>query len=257
MIVTHSVPAVQPGGQLVAGIARSDADVRAAQRLRWRVFSEEQGARLDDAGGRIDRDRFDPHCEHLIVRDTGSGEVVGTYRILPPSGARAAGGCYTGQEFDLRRIAHLSDSLVEVGRSCIHPDYRGGAVIALLWSALGQWMLARRHEYLIGCASVPLHDGGLTATAVWMQAARCALAPLEYRVFPRCALPLRELPAGFSPRVPPLVKGYLRMGAWVCGEPAWDPDFNVADLPVLLPLARVEARYARHFFTDPGASRPA
>lgn len=253
MIVTHSVPAVPTAPRLVAGLARCDADVRAAQRLRWRVFAGEQGARLGAAPGELDSDRFDAHCEHLVVRDTGSGEVVGTYRILAPSGARAAGGYYTEQEFDLRRLAPLRDGLVEVGRSCVHPDYRGGAVIALLWSALGLWMRERRHAYLVGCASVPLHDGGLTASAVWKQAARSALAPLAYRVVPRRPLPLREVPAGFSPQVPPLVKGYLRMGAWICGEPAWDPDFNVADLPVLLPLARVESRYARHFF----AGRPA
>ena len=248
MIVTHSAQGARTGRNLVAGLARCEADVREAQRLRWRVFAGEQGARLASSPDELDRDRFDPFCEHLIVRDLDAGEVVGTYRILAPSGARAAGGCYTEQEFDLHRIEHLRAGLVEVGRSCIHPGYRGGAVISLLWSALARWMLQQRHEFLLGCASVPMHDGGLTATAVWRHAARDALAPREYRVFPRVPVPMREPPAGFVPQVPPLVKGYLRMGAWVCGEPSWDPDFNVADLPVLLPLARVEARYARHFF---------
>jgi putative hemolysin len=248
MIVTHSGGGVRAGRNLVAGLARSESDVREAQRLRWRVFAGEQGARLGPCAEELDVDRFDRYCEHLIVRDLDCGEVVGTYRILPPSGARAAGGYYSEQEFDLRRIDHLRPGLVEVGRSCIHPDYRGGAVISLLWSGLADWMLKQRHEHLMGCASVPMNDGGLAATAVWLQAARSSLAPLEYRVFPHCPMPLRDLPAGFAPAIPPLVKGYLRLGAWVCGEPAWDPDFNVADLPVLLPLARVEARYARHFF---------
>lgn len=226
--------------------ARSRDEVREAQRLRHAVFVDEMGARLQSLEPGVDADRFDPFCEHLLVRDTASGDVVGTYRVLPPEGAAAAGGCYSAQEFDLARLAHLAPRMAEVGRSCIHPNYRNGAVISLLWSGLADYMRARRLDYLFGCASIGMADGGHLARAVYETVVATHLAPLEYRVVPRCRLPLEELAPRIRVEIPPLIRGYLRVGAYVCGEPAWDPDFNTADLFVLLPVARANARYLRH-----------
>jgi putative hemolysin len=232
-------------------LARNESERREAQALRWRVFAQELGARLPSRTPGIDHDIFDPYCEHLIVRDEESGEVIGTYRMLAPEGARRIGCLYSESEFDLTRLQLLRDRMLEIGRSCIHPAHRSGAVILLLWSGLARFMEERNCTYLAGCASMSMADGGHAAADVARVLSASHLAPAEYQVFPRCPLPLEGLgsaPAA-SARVelPPLLKGYLRCGAWVCGDPAWDPDFNTADFFVFLSLAHVEARYARHY----------
>jgi putative hemolysin len=234
--------------RLRVSLARTPQVRRAAQSLRWKVFAEELGARLPSRVPGIDEDVFDAHCEHLVVREEDCGEVVGTYRLLPPDAARRVGSYYSETEFDLTRLRHLRGCMVEAGRSCIHPDFRNGAVIALLWAGLSRYMLAHRYAYLVGCASMDVADGGHGAAAAYERMRREHLAPVEYRVFPRCPLPLDELDTSLAVRIPPLLGGYLRVGAWICGTPAWDPDFNTADFFVLLALANVAPRYARHFF---------
>jgi putative hemolysin len=232
------------------GLARGAGEIRAAQQLRWRVFAEELGARLPSPMPGVDHDLFDPYCEHLLVRDDADDEVVGTYRVLSPGAARRIGGYYSETEFDLTRLEHLRGGLVEIGRSCIHPAHRSGAVIALLWAGLARYMLANGHGYLAGCASMSMADGGHAAASVFEKLRARHFAPLEYRVFPRHCLPLDELDGQRAADAPPLIRGYLAAGAWICGEPAWDPDFNTADFFLFLPLARLSARYARHFFGE-------
>lgn len=231
------------------GLARTTEEVREAQRLRYKVFTEEFSARLPLRLAGHDIDHFDAHCEHLIVREQSAGRIVGTYRILPPDAARHVGGCYAETEFYLNRLSHLRDRLVEVGRSCIHRDYRSGAVIAMLWSGLADYMARNGHEYLMGCASISMADGGHNAANLFATLSPEQFAPTEYRVFPLHRLPHERLANGAPALVPPLLKGYLRAGAWVCGEPGWDPDFNSADLLLLLPMSRLAPRYARHFGT--------
>lgn len=254
-MLTEGVECGEGGrARLSVGLAMTPSDVEDAQRLRYAVFAEEMGARLPCRRPGLDEDRFDPFCDHLLVRDLATGEVVGTYRILRPERAAAAGGYYSEQEFDLSRLAHLRPGLVELGRSCIHPDYRTGPAIALLWAALARYMVRGGHRFLIGCASIGMADGGRAAANLYRRLETTHLAPPEYRTFARCPLPVAELADGASAEPPPLVKGYLRMGAYVCGEPAWDPDFNTADLPILLPVARVSGRHARHYLGDSAAA---
>jgi len=229
------------------GLARSESEIREAQKLRYRVFAEEMGARLNVKEAGVDADLYDPYCEHLIVRDEAKGKIVGTYRILSPEAARRVGGYYSETEFDLTRLHHLRPRMVEVGRSCIDPEYRSGSVIALLWTKLAEYMLVNNYEYLIGCASISMADGGHNASNIFVQLIDGNIAPVEYRVFPRSPLPYEHLVTGQKSEVPPLVKGYLRAGAYVCGEPSWDPDFNTADLLVLLPMSRISPRYVKHF----------
>jgi putative hemolysin len=244
-------------------IADDAAQISAAQRLRHQVFAEEMGATLHSTTPGLDVDEFDEYCEHLIVRDDGNGEVVGTYRMLPPGRAAAAGRRYADGEFDLAALAPLRERLVETGRSCVHPDHRTGAVINLMWAGIARYLHLGGYTWLGGCASVPLADGGATAAGVWNMVRAKHMSPPAMRVRPRRpwlaepgAVPLAAAQAaaaaGARVAVPPLLRGYLRLGAWICGEPAYDPDFGVADLFVLLSMDRIDPRYRRHFL---GATR--
>jgi putative hemolysin len=231
--------------------ARDLADIRAAQRLRYEVFALELGARLSpapDVPAGHDVDRFDAHCEHLLVRTLGpERKVVGTYRVLTPEAARRAGGLYTETEFDITSVRPLLDRAVELGRSCVHPLWRSGGVVMALWAALGEFMLQHDLDTMIGCASVGLQDGGHTAASLWAHLRESHLAPPAWRAIPHHALPVDALRQDLKPEVPPLLKGYLRCGARVLGSPAWDEDFGVADLPLLMRFADLPARYRRHF----------
>lgn len=226
--------------------AVTPSEIREAQKLRYRVFAEEYGARLVTPEAGVDRDLYDRYCEHLIVRDEGRGRIVGTHRVLPPERAKEIGSYCSENEFFLTRLDRLRPQIVEVGRSCIDADYRNGAVIAMLWATLAEYMAANGYGYLMGCASISMADGGHNAANLFARLNE-RMAPAEYQVSPRCSLPWERLATGARVEVPPLIKGYLRAGAWVCGEPAWNPDFNAADLLLLLPMANITERYHRHF----------
>jgi len=245
-IQKEAAVARRPRQTLEVNLARTADDILEAQKLRYRVFADELGANLPTRIPGVDQDIYDPYCEHLIVRDTHSGEIVGTYRILSPANARKIG-YYSENEFDITRLRHLRPRMVEIGRSCVHPDYRSGATITLLWSGLAKYMLDNGYDYLIGCASISMADGGHVAASLYHQLS-AHMGPHEYRVFPRCPLPMAALQQDVVADTLPLIKGYLRTGAWICGEPAWDPDFNTADLPILLPMAKISSRYAKHYF---------
>ena len=206
--------------------ARHQDEVRQAQRLRYRVFAEEMGAQLSGPLPGHDIDLFDDYCEHLLVRDSASDAVIGTYRVLTP--AQAA----------------------RVGR-CVHPEHRHGGVILALWGALTQFMVRNQLDVMIGCASVPMQHqglpGGHAAASIWRQLRATHLAPLDCHVLPRLPLPVHQLDQDLSVEPPALIKGYLRLGAKVLGPPAWDPDFNTADLPMMMRTQDLPMRYRRHF----------
>lgn len=236
--------------KLNLSLATTAKEVKEVQRLRYKVFIESMGlSALSNPDG-LDKDEFDEYCDHLIVRDSKTLKVVGTYRILGPNAARQLGRYYSETEFDLSRLQHIRNSVAEAGRACIHPDYRSGAVIMLLWAGLAAYMRRERCSHLIGCASISLTDGGQNAAAIYRGLSAADFSPLEYRVTPHTPFPLDEIDSSsIEARIPPLLKGYLRAGAWVCGDPAWDPDFHSADLFVMLPLANLDDRYARHYGT--------
>lgn len=233
--------------RLTLSFAQNAAEVREAQRLRYQVFHEEMGAQLNTLEPGIDKDIFDAFCDHLLVRDQSTLEVVGTYRVMNPAQARKIGSYYAETEFDLTRLLHLFDRTVEVGRSCVHADYRRGTTIALLWSGVLNYMQQHGYDYVIGCASLSMADGGHTAASIYRRLSMEHMSPIEWRTFPRNALPLDALNGTMNAPVPSLIKGYMRLGSYVCGEPAWDPDFNTADLLVILPMSLIDKRYARHF----------
>jgi putative hemolysin len=233
--------------RLLVSVAESREDVTAAQALRYRVFVEEMGAKIGAWRSAVERDRFDPFCEHLIVRDQPTGQVIGTYRLLTPERAQRLGTYIAEREFDISQFAPVRETLAELGRACVHPRFRRGAAIMLLWSGIAQFIRARGYRHLFGCASIAMNDGGANARQVYEAVARDHLAPEGFRAIPLSPVRCAGTDDAAKPEIPALLKGYLRLGAWICGPPAWDPEFNTADLLVILPLERVEARYARHF----------
>lgn len=227
--------------------ARSLEELREAQRLRYNVFTQEYQATISTRIAGVDEDLFDAYCDHLVVRDQQSQEVVGTYRILDPHQAKRLKGYYSETEFFITRLNDLRGSMVELGRSCVHPDHRNGSVIMLLWSGIARYMQHFGYSNLIGCASVSMRDGGRTAASLWDMLEKKALAPNELMGFAKHPLPLERLEREPNVVEPPLIKGYVRIGAKVCSPPSWDPDFNTADFLMLLNLNTMNPKYARHF----------
>ena len=248
-------PALPAVAKISVSWARHQDEVREAQRLRYQVFALEMGARLPKNLPGHDIDLFDDYCEHLLVRDAASQEVIGTYRVLTPTQARRVGGTYSDTEFDLVRLRSLRSRMVELGRSCVHADHRHGGVILALWGALAEFMGRNQLDTMIGCASIPMQQGGVlgghAAASIWRQLKATHLAAIEYRVTPRLALPVEQLDDSLVVEPPALIKGYLRLGARVLGAPAWDPDFNSADLPMMMRIADLPARYLKHFSANP------
>jgi len=245
----------QPAAGMRQGIqvawARHQDEVRQAQRLRYAVFAGEMGARLATTVPGHDIDLFDDFCEHLLVRDEDTQEVIGTYRVLTPVQAKRVGSTYSDTEFDLTRLRTLRPRMVELGRSCVHAEHRHGGVIMALWGALAEFMVRNQLDTMIGCASIPMLHGGVVsgdaAASIWRQVSATHMAPIEWHVRPRLPLPVECLDGDLDIEPPALIRGYLRLGAKVLGPPAWDPDFNTADLPMLMRIADLPARYRKHF----------
>ena len=231
--------------------AKHQDEVREAQRLRYDVFVKEMGARLPQSLPGHDIDLFDDYCEHLLVRDGASGAVIGTYRVLTPAQAKRVGGTYTDTEFDLTRLRFMRERMVELGRSCVHAEHRHGGVILALWGALFEFMARNQLDTMIGCASIPmLHNGivsGDAAASIWKQLSKTNLASIEFHALPRLPLPIAELDSDLPVEPPALIRGYLRLGAKILGAPAWDPDFNTADLPMLMQVKDLPNRYRKLF----------
>ena len=254
-LAPQPVDARAAGGGIEVAWARHLDEVREAQKLRYDVFATEMGARLPKTVPGHDVDLFDDYCEHLLVRDASTCQVVGTYRVLTPAQAKRVGGFYSDTEFDLTRLRFLRNNMVELGRSCVHPEHRHGGVIMALWGALAEFMVRNQLDTMIGCASIPMqHEGphgmvggGHAAASIWRQVREKHMASIEYHVRPRLPLPVDELDDSLKVEPPALIKGYLRLGAKVLGAPAWDPDFNAADLPMLMRLADMPPRYRKHF----------
>jgi len=231
--------------RFITTLAEDAETVLAAQRLRYRVFhaaNAEGDAASGHELGRVDRDRFDEHCRHLVVRDTWSGSVVGTYRILTAEAARRAGGFYSETEFDCSRLRRLDVRLVEVGRACVDPDYRGGSVIALLLAGLTRFVVAERYDYVIGCASIDIAAGRTQAATLCRRLVAEHPAPEDWRVVPHTPFVAGDDPP-CDAEPPPLIKAYLRFGASVCGPPAWDDEFQTADLLMCLPMVAMAPRF--------------
>ena len=245
-VLAETAAALRPP-RFSVGFAHTEAEVLETQQLRYLIFAGELGAQIDGGAEAADRDRFDPHCQHLLVRESASGQVIACTRILTDSGARAAGRFYSEGEFDLEMLRSLPGRVMEIGRTCVHPDYRSGAIIALLWSGIASFINDQGFDYLFGCASIGLEDGGANAHAILERVSQSYMAAPYHRVTPYARLPQADAKRPTQLRIPPLLKAYLNLGAKACGPAYWDQDFNCADLFMLLNVSDLNPRYARHF----------
>ena len=231
--------------RLKVRIAESEHEIRDCLALRYEIFANEMGANL--ASTEIDRDRFDAACTHLMVYELESGEVVATTRLLSSDEAPSVGGFYSQTEFDLDRVLARPGRFVEVGRTCIHPAYRTGAALALLWHGIAREVAEKKVDYLMGCASIDLASGDRYLASVMRQLRKRHFSGEDCRVQPRIPVRLDECETDNNVILPTLLKAYLKQGAVICGEPYWDAEFGVADVFVLLDCERIASRYQRHF----------
>jgi len=247
-------------GNLGARFAATPAEVDAALALRYRVFFEEMGARPDVAAqqSRRDRDAFDAVAVHLLVVDheigPGPEGVVGTYRMIPQSGADVIGGFYSAEEYDIGRITSFPGQILELGRSCVDTKYRGRAVMQLLWRGIAAYVFHFQIDLLFGCASLAGTDPDALATELtYLYGHHLAPPALRLRARPERYVDMRRLdPADIDPRranqmLPPLIKGYLRVGAFVGDGAVVDPQFNTTDVAVIVKTDMITDKYFRHY----------
>lgn len=258
-------------GDLEVRLATTPFEVRRAQALRYRIFYEEMSAVADfrTRHTRRDADRFDRFCDHLLVIDHAHGnsvsrqqsEIVGTYRLLRQDGAEAAGGFYSAGEFELAPLLGGSKDLniLELGRSCVLPQYRNKRTLELLWHGIWAYVLRHRAEVMIGCASLEGTDPEKLALPLSFLHHHCR-APEEWRIFPHRGrrvemdrLPVETIDARAALRsLPPLIKGYLRLGAFVGDGAVIDRQFGTIDVAIVLPVAGIATRYVDYYGADAG-----
>jgi len=230
-------------------LATSDADLRAAQRLRFDVFNKELNEGLASAWEtECDEDRFDSVCVHLLVEENASGAVVGTYRMLPgPIAASSGLGYYSAQEFDFTPFEPFRAQVLELGRACVHLDHRNQTVVGILWRGISIYARARGARYFLGCSSLTSQDP-VEGAAMYRQLEAKYLAPAAFRTRPTPAYTF-PLPStdGVTAKIPRLMAAYLMIGCRICGEPAIDREFKTIDFLTLMDLENIPAAVARKY----------
>ncbi|MGB3772720.1 MAG: GNAT family N-acyltransferase [Rhodococcus sp. (in: high G+C Gram-positive bacteria)] len=225
--------------------------VVAAQQLRAAVFGAEDGFESAIFENGLDADSLDTHCDHLLVVDNRTGDRVGCYRMLTPENAERAGGYYTATEFDIGELHALENRTVEMGRACVMEGHRSGSVLALMWSGILRYIDLGGYDRVMGCVSVPMDLGDGEPRGAHVRGVHDLVTERhlsELRAYPRTpvevdGVALADLPAPARTSVPPLLRGYLRMGASICGAPALDVAFGVADFVTVLRMQDANVRY--------------
>lgn len=268
MLVFHELhkkisepPVLAEKDQFLIKLAESEDEIEKAFRLRYKVFNLEQGKGLESANGNgIDRDEFDEYCMHLIVVEKKSGDVVGTYRIHFGEVARSAIGFYSAREYEIKGLEKIASESIEVGRSCVSPEYRTGSVVALLWRGINELLFRSRMGYLFGCVSLEStspaegwalyeyfkENNGISDLLSSRPTEKFFLARPDDAEIKKVAMDKKHILGA----IPPLFKGYLRLGAKICGEPAFDDEFGTIDFFIILNLKEVPERYYKHFNSD-------
>lgn len=228
--------------------AKNKQQIIECQKLRYEVFAEEMGAELDSAVTGLDQDKFDLQCRHLLVRDNRINKVIATTRIIDNENAFSAGSYYSETEFDISEVTSLNKRFMEIGRTCVHADYRSGSAINHLWQGVARTMIASQVDYLFGCVSIPITDDGQYVNSLMQHLHHSNYMSNEYLVQPKVKLDKIILPESVKVVLPSLLKRYLNLGAKVCGAPCLDSKFNVADIFILVDAKKINKRYQRHFF---------
>ena len=245
--------------KLEVRLAENQYEIEQTLALRYNVFNLEMGEGLPESRqSQKDRDEYDYYYDHLIVKDETNDKIVGTYRILKRSAARQNIGFYSENEFDLKKIYDFKEEVAEVGRSCVHQDYRDGSVISLLWSGFGEYMLQNNIRYLMGCGSSHSTDPIAASQTYAYLRENDALTSDELGVTPYPS----HILEGFDPNyviddlksitktIPPIIKGYVRLGAKICGYPALDLVFGTTDVFVLFDRKEIDTRYGKHYIKE-------
>ncbi len=245
-------------GQFRIKFAETVHEVEEAQRLRYEIFNVEQGKGLDSARGEgRDSDEFDEHCLHLIVIEKALGAVIGTYRLHLGTIACSAKGFYSSREYDIRGIDAIAEKSLELGRSCVSPAFRTGSVMALLWSGVAELMRRAKLRYMLGCVSLEetdpavgwalyehfVSDGRLCSFLSATPRQGYLLPPVDEMQIANILCSARTL----REKIPPLFKGYLRIGCKICGPPALDSEFGTIDFLIIVDAHKLPERYVRHF----------
>lgn len=242
--------------EMTIEIVNDDATIRQAQQLRFDVFSLEFNAGFGEK--LIDTDEFDAYCKHLVVIDCVTGAVVATCRILTQDKLAAIGRFYSETEFILSDAIRQESKIMEIGRTCIHPDYRHGSVLSMLWMGITKYLLQNDFRYLIGCGSISIRDGGQQAWKVSQYLKRTYPAADQFSVTPKRQMPHLTSQATTTvtnDEIPSLLRAYMRLGAKVCGDPCWDPAFKTADVFIMLDAKEMPSRYKRRFLKEPPRAR--
>jgi len=247
-------------GDIELRLAENEDEIRAAQALRYRIFYEEMSAEPTAEMSRLRRDfdSFDDYCDHLLVIDralpAGPRRVVGTYRLLRRAMAEKRGQFYSVDEYDIRQILAFPGEILELGRSCIEPAYRQRSIMQLMWRGIADYVMYHEIGLMFGCASLAGVDPAAHALAL-SYLHHHHLAPANLR--PR-ALPSRYVAMNMMPRdrvdaraalgqLPPLIKGYLRLGGFVGDGAVIDNQFHTTDVSVVVVTDRVTGKYYRHY----------
>ncbi len=241
-------------------LAESAEEIAAAQRLRFNVFFDELGARPSSAMARDgrDEDAFDAYCDHLLVidleRSSGPPFVAGTYRLLRRSVAEANDGFYSSDEYDLEALLEQPGELVELGRSCVHSEYRSGAVMQLLWRGIAEYLKAFDIRLMFGCGSLRgTEPAALMPALSYLHHFHLAPSDLRARAVAdrfvdMAGIPLTRLDQKSArAMLPPLIKGYMRLGGFVGQGAVIDHDFNTTDVCIIVPTDQITEKYHRHY----------
>ncbi len=247
-------------GHLGVRIAATEAERDAAQALRYRIFYGELGATPDDRACRLQRDvdMFDDVADHLLVIDhavsSGAKGIIGTYRLVQNEAAARLGRFYTSDEYDISTITGFPGRLLELGRSCIDRGYRGRAAMQLLWRGIAAYVFLHRIDVMFGCASLPgTEPDRLDAELTYLYHNHLAPPALRLRAVPGRYVEMRRIdPASFDHRrvqqsLPPLIKGYLRLGGFIGDGAVVDRQFNTTDVAVVVKTDLITDKYYRHY----------
>lgn len=232
-------------------LAATREDIRVAQRLRFEVFNVELGEGLDSAYLHgLDADRFDDVCDHLLVEESSTGELAGTYRLQTGCRAMAGGGFYSAQEFDFEPLTGSSPGrvaeIVELGRACVRRQHRNLVVLGLLWKGIAAYARERGGRYLIGCSSLTSQDPA-EGLALYENLKERFLAPEPWRTLPMPGYRCHGAAAASAVRVPKLMSAYFSLGAKICGPPALDAEFRTIDFLTLLDLRELSGKVASRY----------